>query len=80
MPGKVESRLAVLGALSLAGEADAGGGLFCLMDLCSICSRKTSGCTCALVEPMLTSMSASSLLSLPICRSSQPSKVPSIML
>src|SRR4051812_17192879 len=52
-------------------------GNFRLMDGTQICSRNTPGGTFAQVEPMLASLSASSLLSLPTCRSSQPSNSPS---
>src|SRR3954462_14890193 len=47
------------------------------MDDTQICSRNTPGGTFAQVVPMLASLSASSLLSLPTCRSSQQSNSPS---
>src|SRR3954466_3749492 len=52
-------------------------GNFRLMDGTQIYSRNTPGGTRAQVEPMLASLSASSLLSHPTCRSSQPSNSPS---
>jgi hypothetical protein len=69
----------VLGVLPLSAvDVNVDGRLS--IDLRSIRSKKTPGGIGAFVEAMLANLSASSLFSLPMCRSSQPSKLPSIML
>jgi hypothetical protein len=48
-----------------------------LMDLSKIVSKKTPGGIGRHFDPMLAKSSASTLLSLPTCQTSQPSKSPS---